>query len=260
MLTSLVTIDRVDMCMKLCSVANKVQKTQIYIEQSTTLVYYAVCSLSVEFHDADAIIPVHEVRYGSSVRAPERLMDCINQTILNVIEQITTHPTIGGVVLCGFGQSAIVAYCASVCVQRILACSNLHATNFPNVHCVTFGLPLYYINPTHVITEQTHIIMHDDWYVLKPFTIVIKHVPCLCWIGTEDLVSYACNKIESIFHTVRSQRTMRDYINSFIVEYGELLTTYREVGLDPPHPSPSEESVDVDWVDCVEDSGECSDV
>jgi hypothetical protein len=88
---------------------------------------------------------------------------------------------------------------------------------------------------------------------MTPFTIVIRQVPGLLWIGTEDLVTYVFNKIESIFRPVRSSRTMRDYANAFFLEYEELLTAHCEKVANPP-PSPNDEHVvvDVDWVDCGE--------
>ena len=259
MLTSLVTIDRVDICTKLCAIANQTLETQIYIEPTSMLMFYAVHTKALECDHEDAIIAVHDARYGPSVRAPERLIDPINHAIGRVIELHKTNYAISGVVMCGFHQSAIVAYCTSVCVQRILACSNLHATQLPAVYCVTFGMPLYYANPTHCMTECSHIIMQDDWYVLTPFTILLKPVSGLCWIGTEDIVSYVCNKIESMFQTVRSKRTMRDYVNTFVSEYGDVLTTHLETVVVAPPSSPSDsQSVvdDVDWVECVGDSHE----
>lgn len=253
MLASLVAIDRVEICTKLCTVAQQTCRSQIYIEPTTSMMFYAVYSSAVESSDDDAIVPVHAVRYGHHVRAPRRLMGGIEQTIRSVIEQQATQPSIRTVVLCGFHPGAIVAYCASVCVQRILACQDLQATDLPRVHCVTFGLPLFYAHPTHGIAEHTHVIMHDDWYVLTPFTIVLTPVPGLCWIGAEDLVSYACNKIESLFRTVRSLRTMRDYTNAFMLEYEEVLTTHRDAVIVPPPPSPNESvAVDVEWIDCVD--------
>jgi hypothetical protein len=242
--------------MKLCLSAHQQQQSKLYIEPNTRLLFYAVYSPAVEC-DNDAILPVHEVRYGSTVRAPARLMGVINQTICSVLAQTTTHPDLTGVVLCGFHAGAVVAYCTSVCVQRIIACNNLHASQLLDMHCVTFGLPLYYVHPTHSLTDQTHLVMHDDWFVLTPFTIVLQPVPGLCWIGTEDLVGYVCTKIESLFRTVRSQRTMRDYINAFVVEYEEVLSTHCDELVIPPPSSPNdavepESSVDSDWVDCVD--------
>ena len=32
-------------------------------------------------------------------------------------------------------------------------------------------------------------------YVLTPFTMLLTPVSGLCWIGTEDIVCYVCNKI-----------------------------------------------------------------
>jgi hypothetical protein len=265
MLTSLVAIDRVDLCAKLCFLAQKKQETQIYIEPTTMLLFYAVHTDTVhtdtvhtdavESDHNETIVPVHDARFGPTVRAPESLIDPINRAIGAVIEQRKAHATIRGVVLCGFHQSAIVAYCTSVCVQRILACCNLHATDLPDVFCVTFGLPLYYTHPTHCLADCSHIIMHDDWYVLTPFTLVVKPVPGLCWVGSEDLVSYVCNKIESLFHAVRSQRTMRDYIDAFVFDYGDVLTTHRETSGAAPPSSPYETPsvVDIDWVDCVDE-------
>jgi hypothetical protein len=258
MLASLVAIDRVEMCMRLCHRAQQTQQPHTYLEPTTSLLFHAVYSGAVESDPDDAIRPVHEVRYGPHVRAPERLMGCIRHTIGHVVDQRTARPDIRGVVLCGFHSGAIVAYCASVCVQRILACHDLLATDLPLVHCVTFGLPLFYAQPAHGIAEPTHVMMHDDWYVLTPFTLVLKPVPGLCWLGDEDLVSYVCNKIESLFRTVRSQRTMRDYMNAFMLEYEELLTTHRDAVVAPPPPSPEDEPtvVDVDWVDCADGSSE----
>ena len=251
MLTSLGTIDTVDLCMQLCTVAHQTQKNQTHVDPTTSRLLYAVYSQNME-DDANCIIPIHEARYGTAVKAPENLIEHINQTTCSVLEH-AIDPTIHGIVLCGFHQSAIVAYCTSICAQRILACSNIHATKFQDFHCVTFGLPLYYADPSHGITKHTQIIMQDDWYVMTPFTIVIRQVPGLLWIGTEDLVTYVFNKIESIFRPVRSSRTMRDYANAFVLEYEELLTSHCEKVANPP-PSPNDEHivVDVDWVDCGE--------
>ena len=257
MLTSLVAVDRVDMCAKLCSLAQKMQKPQIYFEPTSKALFYAAYSRDVDC-EHDAIVAVHDVRYGPNVCAPSKLVGVIEQSICSVIEQMDARPTIDGVVLCGFHQSAIVAHCTSVCVQRIIACNNLNATQLPNIHCVTFGLPLYYIHPARGTSEHTHVMMNDDWYVLTPFTIVVTPVHGLLWIGTEDLVSYVCNKIESLFRTVRSKRTMCDYTNAFMAEYEELLTTHCEEVGTPPPPSPNDTFAptveDVDWIDCVEDS------
>ena len=237
MFTSLVTIDRTATCLQLCHAAIQLRKSQASLDHATRSLFYAAYSDVVDdAMEGDVIVPVHAVRYGTSVKAPQRLIADVHRTIADLVGRWTNDPSIQRIVLCGVHRHAIVACCAAVCVQRIMACSHLHEPPRHDVHCITFGLPLYYANPTYGL-EHTQIVMHDDWYVLTPFTIVIASIPGLCWIGTDDVVGYVCNKIESLFRTVPSRRTIRDYINAFMLEYEELLMTHRsEIAAPPPSP------------------------